>query len=267
MVAAAALIALHVRSMSLTSDTPSPRLGVPFRVTISIGVKENVPTLPNVYLPAFFGPEELGDERSTVHGAQGTLYRETLTLEAHARGPLRIGAAKMDAIDARDGKPKRFISNDLVLNVEGGPLLDVWSPVRAFLGLVAYTLLPLAAIVAIVVLLFRRKARSPRVQPVQPPPSPPAPVPAPVDTLSQAIERLRDRRSRAAVLEVRSAIWRAAGASPGETLGDVEHRLRSAPQAQREAAARIERAAFIDDERLQSAIDEFLHAAPGGVRT
>lgn len=251
--------------MSLTSDTPSPRLGVPFRVTISIGVKENVATLPNVYLPAFFGPEELGDERSTVHDAQGTLYRETLTLEAHARGPLRIGAAKMDAIDARDGKPKRFISNDLLLDVEGGPFTDVWSPVRAFFGLVAYALLPLAAIVAIVVLLFSRKAAKPSVQPAQTPP-PPVSAQPPPDTLAQAIDRLRDRRTRAAVLDVRAALWRAAGASPGETLGDVVHRLRAAPQARRDAAARIECAAFIDDERLQSAIDEFLHGPAGGAR-
>lgn len=243
--------------MTLTSDTPHPQLDVPFNVTVAIQVKENVPVLQNVYLPTFFGPEELGDVRTYAHGPGGTLYRETLTLEAHARGPVRITPAYMDAVDARDRKPKRFFSNALTLVVEGGALTDFWAPVRAILTLLIYALL-ISAAVFVVAVMFARRRRSVPEPVTEAPTLEQVPVdPQPEKALASAVAELRERRNRACVLEVRAALWRGAGAGEGETLADVLARSRAAGDLRR-VLIDAERAAFIEESRLPHAIDELL---------
>jgi hypothetical protein len=250
--------------MALTSDTQQPRLNVPFTVTVSIQVKENVASLPNVYLPSFFGPEELGDERTYVHGRDGTLYRETLTLEAHASGPLHISPAKMDAIDARDGKPKRFSSNDLNLYVGGAALPNPLSAIVWFAAVVFYGGLALAAAFVVIAIFARRRAARPAVTEIVAAADPPAP-PVPVDEYDVAVRALRERRDRAHVLEVRAALWRSAGANEGETLQDVLKRLAAGTEERRRLATLIEHAAFIEDSRLAGAIEDFLNASERSV--
>ena len=244
--------------MSLTSDTQQPKLDVPFHVTVSIAVKENVSELQNVYLPSFFGPEELGDERTYVHSPQGTLYRETMTLEAHSHGPLHISPGYMDAIDARDGKPKRFLTNDLNLVVQG-PALDLWAPIRAFLMLLLYGVLTLAALFVFFTVFFRRKRERPEpVVDEEPVPEPVTPAPLPMDALASALDDLRAQRDRKSVLRVRSVLWRMTGAAEGETLEDVLRRAQAADTRRRRFLTLVERAAFIEDSRLQEAIDDLL---------
>lgn len=267
MVATFALIALHVRSVALSSSTLRPALNVPFTVTVSIQVKENVSSLPDVYLPTFFGPEELGDDRSYAHGPNGTTYRETMTLEAHTSGPLHISPAYMDAIDARDGRPKRFISNPLTLYVQGVPLITAaWSTLRALAALIVYGLLALAAAFVVVATFGRRKKRV-REDPIKEPPAPaPAAEPEPAeDRIDTAVRQLRDRRDRFSVLAVRSLLWNAAGAASGETLGDVLGRLPASASRERRLALFIEHAAFADDSQMQRAIAEFLSQYDGSV--
>ncbi len=250
---------LHVRSMTLTTDTQHPQLDVPFNVTVSIRVREKVAQLQDVYLPTFFGPEELGDVRSVQQGPAGTLYRETLTLEAHSRGPLTITPGYMDTIDARDGKPKRFFTNALRLYVEGGPVGDFWAPVRMVLGAIL-TL----AIVCIAFFAGVRIVRGslqtkivPQTQPAPVAPQPP-PEPPPHETLGTTVEHLRSHRNRANALAVRAALRQMIGAGSGETLGDVLLRSRGAPESFRQTLVAAERAAFVDDGRLAGAIDELL---------
>ncbi len=192
---------LHVRSFSLRSDVASPRLEQPFHVTLTIHVTEDVPQLRNVFLPTFFGAEELGDEQQIAHGPRGTAYRETLTLVAHETGSLSISPAYLDAIDARDGKPKRFISNGLQLRVGDAGPSRVWS-VLLTIALVAIEVLLVAAALFVIAAVFWRRARH---EPATPDPpqvvAPTLPQPVLRNGVLEAFEHLRCRRDRSAVLQ------------------------------------------------------------------
>jgi hypothetical protein len=252
------LARLHVLSFTLTTDTPHPKIEVPFNVTLTIRLRENVTgTLDNVILPAFSGAEELGDERVLSSGPSGTIYRETLRLVAHASGPLVVGSAYLDAIDARDGKPKRFISNDLHLQVEGAPLLDFWGPVRAIFGALVELVL-IAAAIFVVVTLFRRRRVPVAVRAPEPVPQPVAVPASPEELLRLRLEDLRSRRDRASVLQVRAALWNTIGAHDGETLADVLRRPKAQDSRTQSLLLHVERAAFIEDARLSGAIDAVL---------
>lgn len=245
---------LHVRSFTLSSDVSRPKLEQPFHVTLTIRVNENVTHLDNVYLPTFFGAEELGDEQQITHGRAGTAYRETLTLVAHERGMLSISPAYVDAVDARDGKPKRFISNSLELPVGGGPASALWSILRTAAILAIDLVLAGAALFVLAAIFLRRR----RAAPVDYVPSPPAPatdVP-PKNDVAAALSQLRERRDRGAVLNLRAALWREMGASSGETLGDVLRRPAARDEQARRLLMMVERAAFIEQARLGDAIDD-----------
>ncbi|HKU68016.1 MAG TPA: hypothetical protein VJP85_09585 [Candidatus Baltobacteraceae bacterium] len=251
---------LHVRSFTLSSDTANPQPEQPFHVTLNIGVSDNLVQLRNVFLPTFFGAEELGDVRQLTHGKTGTTYRETLTLVAHERGVLSVSSAYLDAIDARDGKPKRFISNSLRLPVGGGPVNDAWDVLRK-IALVAIDLLLLAALVFVVAALFWRRRRGEVVlraaQVDEAEPEPIAAAPA-KDEVSEAFDVLRERRDRACVLALRGALWRSTGASDGETLSDVLRRPGANDAKLRRLLMKVERAAFVEQTRLDDAIEEVL---------
>lgn len=251
---------LHVRSITLASDTPAPQLEQPFHVIVTIQVAENVAALSNVFLPTFFGAEELGDVRQISHGQLGTAYRETLTLVAHTRGTLWVSPAYLDAIDARDGKPKRFTSNSLRLLVGGGPATDVWEILRK-IALVAIDLLLLASVVFVVIAIFWRRRRA-RLAEIPAQPDPPVQEPivrAPAkDPVEEAMEHLRARRDRGAVLALRTLLWQRIGAADGETLSDVLRRPAANDRQLQRLLTTVERAAFIDESRLEAAIEEVL---------
>jgi hypothetical protein len=251
---------LHVRSFTLSSDEAAPQIEQPFHVTLTIQIAENLVQVRNVFLPTFFGAEELGDVQETAHSSRGTTYRETLTLVAHQRGTLSVSPAYLDAIDARDGKPKRFISNGLQLAVGGGPISGVWDVLRK-IAIVAIDLLLIAAVIFVVAAIFWRRRTAPRAPALASAPMPEPEVavdPAPKDEAAEAFERLRERRDRASVLALRAVLWNAAGALDGETLNDVLRRPAARGEAMRRLLTSVERAAFIDDERLDSAIEEVL---------
>ncbi|MHB8230394.1 MAG: hypothetical protein ACYDG0_06355, partial [Vulcanimicrobiaceae bacterium] len=111
---------LDVTSFTLSSDTGAPQLERPFHLIIAVSVTESESRLDNLVLPSFFGLEELGDARRLVAGSNGTRYRETITVVAHRSGTIHVTPAYLDAVDARNGRPTRFISNALVLHVGGG---------------------------------------------------------------------------------------------------------------------------------------------------
>jgi hypothetical protein len=238
-----ALLVLNVRSFTLTCDTAHPRAGVPFNVTLTVQVSQNVPELPDVYLPAFFGPQELGDERQIHHGHDGTLYRETLRLVAAAAGPVHIGSAYLDAIDARDGKPKRFISNALDLNA--GPAPVARTGVRFFETAAI-------ALAALLTFAFARRPARRRREAVS---IKPVPV---VNGIAEAIAQLRDRRDRKAVFDLRAQLWESAGARQGETLQDVLARPKAVDRNVRRMLILIEEAAFIEEARLEDAVARIL---------
>lgn len=254
---------LHVRTFTLSADSRNPQLEQPFHVTLTVVVSENLAQLRNVFLPTFFGAEELGDVHQLTHGPGGTTYRETLTLVAHTRGVLSVSPGYLDAVDARDGRPKRFISNSLALPVGGGPVSGVWDILRK-IALVAIDLLLLAALAFVVFAIFWRRRvlraaqddneaeANAKPADVEPPPGQPS------DEVADAFDNLRERRDRPAVLGLRAALWRSVGANDGETLGDVLRGPAGADERLRRLLTAVERAAFVEQARLDEMIEEVL---------
>ncbi len=96
-------------------------------------MRERVAQITNLNLPLLADVELLGDERQTLSGRDGTQYREAITVVAHHAGSLAIAPATLQAIDARDGKPKQWYTNGLTLYVGGVSALDTARERRAFL--------------------------------------------------------------------------------------------------------------------------------------
>ena len=172
---------------------------------------------------------------------------------------LTVTSAYLDAIDARDGKPKRFISNSLRLPVGGGPISSVWGILR-MLVLVAIYIVLFAAALFVLWAIFRRSRAVPAAPPapmVAPGPPQTSPQP-PRDEIGEALRALRERRDRASVIQLRAALWHAAGASSGETLSDVLARPVARGENLRRLLMTVERATFIEQARLDDAIEEVL---------
>jgi len=239
--------------MTLTADTLAPRAGEPFNVSLSIGLAERVERLENVYLPTFSGVDELGDERQIARTRSGTTYRETLRLVAPRAGQITVGSAYLDAIDGRDGKPKRFISNTLQFATNGAAAETETVPVA-----VLFLLLAAALVAAFVVLRFRRND-VPRTGAFPQQPVVRLTAPTAREIAARALQRVDAERSRAAVMEARSALWNVAGGHAGETLEDLLGRNGVAHGGMRRLLSAVECAAFIDDARLSEAIQSIVN--------
>lgn len=248
---------LHVLGFTVTSDTSRPRVNIPFHVTLSIHVRERITQLQYVYLPTYSGFDNLGDVRRLTHlRGDGSIYRETLTLVAHKPGPIAIGSAYLDAVDLRDSKTKRFISNNLILNVTGTALPSARATGRAILlGILALLLLA-TAIFALLRIFRRRGPVAMSCEPSQQAVGTPQRTPA--IGLDEALANLRTRRDRSSVLDVREALWSIVGANRGETLGDVLQRKQARSDGLRHILIAIEHAAFVHDTHLQRAIENAL---------
>jgi hypothetical protein len=267
-VRATSLQRLTVTSFTLSADTLSPQIEVPFRLMVSLHVREAVPEIDNLNLPILAELELQGDERQTRAGPGGTDYIETIEVIAHHTGDISIAPATLQAIDARDGKPKQYSTNPLTLHVVGGalePLQQGGSFAAAALALALRVLEWLVAITVViiaVVWLFRRRRRTPP----PPPPAPAAPMPVAVpvarpvrslrEQLQDALTVLRAERTRAAAVRVRSAVWGMVGASDGETLADVLQRPQANDPRMRDLLRALERAAFTYDDDLTAAIGD-----------
>jgi hypothetical protein len=254
---AQALQRLTVLSFDLGADTTAPRAGLPFHLTLTLRVRERVSQIANIDLPGLSQLELLGDERETTTTPLGTQYRETVTVVAHDGGTIAISPGTLQAIDARDGKPKQWFSNALTLHVAGAPSRAVGIAARK-LGAALLWLLGIACISAIVVLLARRRATAPRPAPAPtaPPPAPPAVVRTPRQRAQDALAVLRAERTRSAAIAVRAAIWRMVGASDGETLADVLRRTDSNDRVTRGLLVALERSAFTYEQDLRDAIED-----------
>jgi hypothetical protein len=254
------LARLTVESFTLSSDTARPQIDVPFHLIVTLHVRERVLEIDNLELPILAELELLGDERQTSAGPHGTLYRETITVAAHRTGTITIAPATLQAIDARDGKPKQWYTNALRLQVGGVSreiLRNDEHAALAVLGAVLRALLwaaGIACVAAIAVLVFRR-----RQPPLPLPSAPPVPEPSQAprsrrEQLQDALTVLRADPTRAAAVRVRSAIWRMVGATDGETLADVLHRPEASDPRMRSLLIALERGAFTYDDDLDAAI-------------
>jgi hypothetical protein len=254
------LARLTVESFTLSSDTARPQIDVPFHLIVTLHVRERVFEIDNLELPILAELELLGDERQTSVGPHGTLYRETITVAAHRTGTITIAPATLQAIDARDGKPKQWYTNVLRLQVGGVSREILRNDEHAAVAVVVAALRALlwaagiACIAAIAVLVFRR--RQPPLPPAPAPPAaqPPQPLRSRREQLQDALTVLRADPTRGAAVRVRSAIWRMVGATDGETLGDVLHRSEASDPRMRSLLIALERGAFTYDDDLAAAI-------------
>ena len=266
-VRAQSLARLHVESFVLSSDTATPAVEKPFHIEIVIHVKERINQLENVVLPPFVGLDILGDESTTTQSPQGTTYDERLTVVAHGSGRLVISPAYLDAIDARDGSAKRFLSNSLTLTITGpiqAPFQKsiifnrVSADITVFVRVVGW-LFAFACLVLIVIVLLRR-----RTQPLPVTVLPPA-VPRPPDIaldpqapLRDALQRLQAEPTRAHALSARLRLRESLGIPEGATLSDALRSSSARSATVKRALEAAERAAFVYDEGLDDAIRAFI---------
>jgi hypothetical protein len=251
---------LTVTQLTLASDAATPHIEVPFHLIITAHVRQRVAELDNLDLPILAELELLGSERTTVASRSGSTYRETITVVAHHSGAITIAPVTLDAVDARDGKAKRYFSNSLTIQVAGpGAAIvaadDAWQGMRALAEALLRLLVIVIGIVGVVFLivaLIRRR------------PSPPVPVvtlaPAkpiardPKVALQEALETLRRERTRAGAMRARSIVRRMVGASDAETLADVLQRPLAADPSLRDLLRALERAGFTYDADLNVAV-------------
>ncbi|MGA8535401.1 MAG: hypothetical protein WB615_14935 [Candidatus Tumulicola sp.] len=262
-VPAQALQRLTVQAFTLGADTANPQAGTPFHLVVTLRVREHVTQIDNLELPLLADLDLLGDERRLQSGPGGTLYRESITVVARQAGTIAIGPAVLQAIDARDRRPKQYFTNRVTLHVSGNaaPVAPSGDAVAGFALLVLRVMLWIGgALCAVVVIafIFRRRPAAP--MPAVPAPVVPAPVPvvqrSPRDELRDALVVLRAERTRTTAVRVRALVWRMVGASEGETLADVLQRPEATSPPMRELLRALERAAFTYDDDLTPAIDD-----------
>ncbi len=254
------LLTLHVRVFSMSLDKTTVRVGETFHLSITTHVDQPVLELDNVTLPDLSGFEIGGDERRCSSSGRGSECVEVLTLDATEPGMRTLGPAAMDAVDARNGKPSRFLTNSASIDVlPASPLSSGLPPwlrdvLLAVLRQIALLVLGLAALVALVWALTRRKPR-----PLAPPAAaPPAPAPAPAGngaTWQSLLAALAGEPSRPRVVAVREVLRKRVGARDGETLADLlARRAAGGDETLRGALLAVERAAFCEDARLGEAV-------------
>jgi hypothetical protein len=265
-IGAQTLARLTVDSFTLSTDTASPKLEIPFHLIVRVHVRERVDSIDNLVLPILAELELRGDQRVVRSSPSGTDYTETITVVAHHTGNIAIAPATLQAIDARDGRAKQYSSNGLTITVAGGAL-DPLAGAEGVARRVWHWAVTIAiwgggiiVVVALAALIFHhRPVRVPApAQSPEPPAQPALPVSQRTrrDQLSDALTVLRAERNRGSAVRVRAAVWRMIGASEGETLADVLQRPDATDPRMSALLRSLERAAFTYDDDLAPAIDD-----------
>jgi hypothetical protein len=259
---------LHVDAFSMRADRTRIALGATFHVAIHVHVRERIAALDELEVPNIGTMQPLGDERTVSHANGGTDIVETLTLAPTQVGSFTFERAYFDAIDGRTGRPSRFSSNPLRVDVVAG--VPTGNLVDATLGALRDVLLAVGAFVALAVVLLvgvavvrigraRRRAIVRVAAPVAPPPPPPVePVRTPRDEVAAALRRYRSAPANGALRGLRAALFVAAGAAPGATLRDAL--ATTDDGALRLALSAAERAAFGPAAGRDAASDELVAA-------
>jgi hypothetical protein len=258
---------LNVASFTFSTDTAAPKQEHLFHLIIDVRLNGRVTDLESVVLPQLDTLEIAGDEKHTVARGNATEYREVIGVIAHRGGTISIPPAYLDAVDARDGKPKRFLSNPLTLEISGPASALV--PAGARHGLMLAIGFVLGAILIVALALLALKLRkSPAPMPAEPAAveevlAQPLPPPGAPDAAEAARIRLSNDPTREGALAARSSLWASIGAGDGETLADVVRRPAAHDPALRAVLRAIERAAFTNDADRTDAIEDALRALDG----
>lgn len=262
-VSAQELATLHVRSFTLASDRANVRVGEPFHLTATARLGEPIMALDNVTLPNLSGFEELGDERRCSTDGRGTTCVETLTLDATQPGDQTIGPASLSAVDARNGRPSRFITGSLLVRVAPTGALGATGVRDTLFDLAADvlrgSLIALFIVIAAAAIWwgFRRRRSAPIVS-VEPR-APTEPEGAGRDaSFGALVEELAREPTRERVVAVRRALRQRANAREHETLADLVRRGAVPDGSAQLALVAVERATFCEDPRLPEAVREAL---------
>ncbi len=260
-----ALLTLHVRAFYMSLDKTTVRVGESFHLTITAHVDQQVLELDNVTLPDLSGFEIAGDERRCSSSGRGTDCVEVLTLDATEPGTRTLAPTVMDAIDARNGKPSRFLTNSVTIKVLPAALLSSGLPLwlrdvlLTVLRQIALLLMALAALATLVWVLARRKPRPPAPAPAK---APPRPEPAPAAngaSWQSLVAALVAEPSRPRVVSVREALRKRVVARDDETIADLlARRAAGNDESLRDALIAIERAAFCEETRLVQTVRDAL---------
>lgn len=251
---------LAVTSLTLSSDTASPHIEVPFHLIITAHVRERVTELDNVDLPILAELELLGDEHSVIASAGGTTYRETIAVVAHHSGAVTIAPVTLDAIDSRDGRAKRYYSNALTLHVTGGlAAVAVAQPPSYPMRWIPFIAGFAAAALTWMLLARRRQVPVAPLPTITLPPATPV-TPDPAKRAREWYEALRANPTRNGAMAVRNAVRRSVGAGEKETLADVLRRPLARPAAMQAALRALERAGFTTEADVPAAVHAALSA-------
>lgn len=245
---------LTVTAFALSADTTEPRVGSRFHVIVTLHVVQEVAQVETIsdtlQLPDLAALEILGDERGLSTGPQGSVYRESVVVEAQSSGRLTIDPARFEAIDARDGKAKEWSTNALVLHVLGTPGQEL-ERAAALAARIAIAIV--VALVVLASLLLVAARRTPPAAAHDPPPEPPR-EPTERERLLEALALLRAEPARSGAMQARAVLHRMVGASHGETLDDVMLRAQQTHPGLLQVLPAIERAAFTYEEDLRDAV-------------
>jgi hypothetical protein len=259
---AALYATLHVRSFTMSVDRASVAVGEPFHLTISAHVDERVLQIDNLTLPDLSGFESLGDERRCTASSSGSDCVEIVTLDATIPGQRTIAGATLDAIDGRNGKPSRFTSDAVTIDVTGGPADPLTGLVTGFLfgalrALIVFILICIAIGALVWGYSVRRRTATPAPAAPAPAATPPPPPPDPDARFRALVAELANAPTRANALRVRHELRAAMNAREEETYADLSRRHAGSPR-DLGALGAVERAAFCEDERVESAVREAL---------
>lgn len=250
---------LTVTQLTLSADTATPHIEVPFHLVVTAHVRERISELDNLDLPILAELELLGSERTTVASRSGSTYRETITVVAHHSGAITIAPVTLDATDARTGKNLRYSSNSLTLHVAGPAAVisaagSAWEGLQALLAALLRLVLILAGIAGIVLLVVALIRRRPTPPPVVTLPPPTPVVRDPRTQLRQALAVLQNDRTRAGAMQTRHIVRAMVGATDAETLADVLRRPLATDPEMRSLLRALERAGFTHDADLTLAV-------------
>jgi hypothetical protein len=250
---------LTVTQLTLSADTATPHIEVPFHLVVTAHVRERISELDNLDLPILAELELLGSERTTVASRSGSTYRETITVVAHHSGAITIAPVTLDATDARTGKNLRYSSNSLTLHVAGPAAVisaagSAWEGLQALLAALLRLVLILAGIAGIVLLVVALIRRRPTRPPVVTLPPPTPVVRDPRTQLRQALAVLQNDRTRAGAMQTRHIVRAMVGATDAETLADVLRRPLATDPEMRSLLRALERAGFTHDADLTLAV-------------
>ena len=261
--------ALHVIALSQRSDRSSVAPNGVFHVTIHAKIAGRRERLDELILGSFENCEIISNETVRTVVPDGTDFIERLTVQALAPGEAAISPAYIDAQDPAIGKPMRFSSNPIRVEVTGPAPLE--SGLRAVAAtarrlLFAFALVAgfIAAVFVLGVIFVRGRKRRPAPPPkpvrVHEPIAPVAPTSTANERLLRAADDYRRDRSDASLAAVRSELFGLAGVARGTTLVDALRALGDRDRPLRSALLAAERAAFAPAGERDAAGDEMLAA-------